>query len=404
MKKLSKLLMGLVIGSLGLYAFNLPQTQKSTFLNAKTSKAENARKVEYKNYKVGDVLFSKEVLFIPMKLKEYVPEFLAAFGHNDNVLYFFKKSPESGEKGVLVNAVLNIYDMKNHKSFSSMKMEINYYRNYYNNIHFISLQNLKDNYLFLVNNTKINFINIKNLFYPENDTELLNPFMIRKCLTDNNLIYCMSNNGVLSVFKNKKIYYSRNLGIKAYWGINAFVKSGDDKFFYVLTDEMFDVVDKKWINKEKVVGSVPVKNAVSMLVDEKRKSVYVSAKDHFYNISIFNRKEPEILYGLEFKDKRLIGTKLLKFSRDKNYFYALNEDKNTMYKVHIDSRTIVQSKVLFDDTRKEGVNNYLKGQIIYFKVFNKKPEVLFIVKRNVNSLSLKGKNGVAYEVNEMALP
>lgn len=294
--------------------------------------------------------------------------------------------------------------MKNNKSFSSMKIETDYYHNYYNNIHFVSLQNLKDNYLFLVNNTKINFINIKNLFYPEDDTELLNPFMIRKCLTDNNLIYCMSNNGVLSVFKNKKIYYSRNLGIKAYWGINAFVKSGDDKFFYVLTNEMFYVVDKKWINKEKVVGSVPVKNAVSMLVDEKRKSVYVSAKDHFYNIRISNRKDPEILYGLRFKDERLKGTELLNFSKDKNFFYALNKTDNTVYKVNIESRIIVKSKKLFDKKIKKGVEYYSKGEIVYFRVLNKKPEVLFVVKRKVNSFSLKGRNGDVYEVDEVVLP
>jgi DNA-binding beta-propeller fold protein YncE len=223
-------------------------------------------------------------------------------------------------------------------------------------------------------------------------------------MVDDGLVYCLSYYGTLHAFKNKKLYYSKNLGIRADGDILSFVKSGDDKFFYVLTGEKFYVVDKTWINREKVVGNIPVKNAVSMLVDEKRKSVYVSSQDHFYNISISNRKEPEIMYGLKFKDERLKGTYLLNFSGDKNYFYVLNKTDNTVYKVNIKSRSIVKSKKLFDKKTKKGVNYYSKGKIVYFKAFDKKPEVLFVVKKEATSLSLKGKNGDVYEIYEIVFP
>ncbi|GAB6074431.1 hypothetical protein [Nautilia lithotrophica] len=530
MKKKIFAWMMILIG-MGLYAFNvnLSPTTKTAVEPVK-SKTNTPPKIEYKNYKLGDVISRKEILFEPLYMKKYKVDFLAEFGHNENVLFLFKDYFYKQNNYIYKTYKLEAYRLKDYKQYFSLD-NIGY-----DNILkcYQQLVNVNDDLLLLISEkydlyyfyrrtksysfkgmfvNNIYQINIKNLYKPEikksfftylsideeyfpsrkksmkyktdqfdytisysfnllRDKKFLPPIIFynyiniddkydrffykkqnKKCydlresfeklrkrqkfesiiiyrvLSDKNLVYYFTNKG-LFVFKenNAKLqfYYFHPLHLKVELNKNPYIDhmsydkglkcinqhrpvyevimSNDKKYFYILTEYNLYIIEKKWVNHEKVIGVVPVGNAISMLVDEKNKNVYVSAKDHFYNISIFNRKEPEISYGLEFKDKRLIGTRLLKFSRDKNYFYALDEDKNTIYKVHIKSRTIVQSKVLFDDRRKEGVNDYSKGQIVYFKVFNKRPEVLFIVKRNVSSFSIKGKNGVAYEVNEVALP
>lgn len=394
MKTIGKLFICLSIGSLGLSAFNLPQSIDN-YANVSSPKTKGVKRVEYKNYKFGDVIKSKEILYLPFALKDANATFTADFGRNDNVLFLGENYPELVKNYKIRKEKLLIYNLfKNYQLFAENS--------------YISVNGLKyisNKWLAVISRDgsfyNLRFVNIQNLYKPE----FKNIVKIRKvecALSDDGVGYFFTYN-VINVFKDNKLYYKKTL--KGYSASKCEVKiSRNKKYFYVLTPQKFYVIDKKYPNHEKVTGSLPLGEALSMLVDENRKRVYISAKDMFYNVDISDPSEPDISYGLEFKDKRLKGTDLLSLSKNGKYFYALDKDKKILYKVSIEKREIIQTKKLFDKKIKKGINSYSEGEIVYFKVFNKKPEVLFIIKRDVKSLSLKGKNGKVYEIDEVALP